>query len=141
MWVVINKGFVSIVANGNDPSGATLLVRARRKRDLLGFFQCTAEKLGEYLKHDVSRDYHYRVVAKRDFVGKMVARHAANIDYTNFKDSIKDDADLHQMATETWVVGFRNLDERAIEFYNALAKPVKKEAKNKATSGKKKTVA
>ena len=109
MWICLNNSFVSIVQHPllND----VLIVRGRRHEDVMNFvngFFCRG-----YEQTD-TRDYRYRVLIDRNELPKILATHAEKIDYTNFKNSVEDD-NLHDMYSEVWASGVRNLDPEWVE--------------------------
>ena len=72
MWINFSDGFVSVVANRDDPNG--LLVRARRREILETLFP------NREIISTSNSDYKYRVFATRDEVSKLIAERVANID-------------------------------------------------------------
>lgn len=94
MWICFNDGFVSVVADKSNP--ASLLVRARRKQDLVN----VCGKDMEVLK-DAGTDYRWRAFVDRKAFSALVAARIGKIDYTNFKNSVKDH-DLHEMYMDFW---------------------------------------
>lgn len=103
MWICFNDGFVSVVADRNNP--ARLLVRARRKQDLLN----VCGKDVEVLK-DAGTDYRWRTFVDRKAFSALVAARIDNIGYTNFKNSVKDH-DLHDMYMDFWSRHYRYQDQ------------------------------
>ena len=94
MWIMLSDAFISIVAKDCGPD--ELLVRARRAGDIRKVFG-KAVKVTRYTKSD----YLYRaVVPKHDVMGAL-ARAVEQIDYPNFKDSVKDDK-LHGAYLRVW---------------------------------------
>ena len=105
MWVVTNKGFMSIVAKDENgrPSGsgpeAIVSVRFRRKRDATALFP------GYAVTTTPKGDYGFRVFATRTEVARVLVHEALGIDYANFKSSIPDhDEALHDACMEAWAV-------------------------------------
>ena len=80
---------------------ARLLVRARRKQDLLS----VCGKDVEVLK-DAGTDYRWRTFVDRKAFSALVAARIDKIDYTNFKNSVKDH-DLHVMYMDFWSRHYR----------------------------------
>src|ERR1017187_2450237 len=99
MWNCFNDGFVSVVADKNNPD--RLLVRARRKQDLLS----VCGKDVEVLK-DAGTDYRWRAFVDRNAFSALVAARFDKIDYTNFKNSVRDH-DLHEMYMDFWSRHYR----------------------------------
>ena len=94
MWLCCNDGFLSVVADKNDPT--RLLVRARRKQDLLNVCGKDVEVL-----EGAGSDYRWRRFVDRKTFAQLVAARVEKIDYTNFKDSVKLD-DLHDLYMRFW---------------------------------------
>lgn len=94
MWIMLSDAFISIVAKDCGPN--ELLVRARRAGDIRKVF-------GKFIK--VTRytrsDYLYRAVMPKHDVMEALARAVENIDYPNFKDSVRDDK-LHEAYLRVW---------------------------------------
>ena len=93
MWICFNDGFLSAVADKNDP--ARLMVRARRKKDLLNVFGDV-----EIIETAVA-DYRWRTFIERKAFAALVAARVENIKYTNFKNSVAD-PDLHDLYMDLW---------------------------------------
>ena len=80
MWVLTDKGFISVVQRYDDP--ATLLVRARVKEDILGLFP-EAEVL------DVPGcDYEFRSDIRRREVAEVLAEKVMMLDYSSHAKDI-----------------------------------------------------
>ncbi|WP_175787490.1 hypothetical protein [Burkholderia anthina] len=96
MWICFNDAFLSIVS---DPASAdTLLVRARRHGDIEAVFG------GDVMVVTLpGRDYQFRASISRAAVGDVVAASLRDIDYGNFKNSVKD-ANLHDAYATVWGV-------------------------------------
>lgn len=95
MWIFLNNAFLSIVA---DKDGSELLVRARRRADLVRTFPGCKVKLTP-----PPADYRYRTVVTRERVGRVLAAEAASITYTNFKDSVpKSEHERHHAYLRVW---------------------------------------
>jgi hypothetical protein len=95
MWICTNTGFVSVVADRNDP--ARLLVRARRKIDLQNV-------VGDAdILETPERDYRYRTFIDREKFKQIVVAGIDAITYGNFKNSVPDECgDLHEMYAKFW---------------------------------------
>ena len=91
MWICLNTGFLSVIAD-KDPR--KLIVLARRKRDLLNTFGQDANVV-----ETIDRHYRWRVFVDRESFKAVVAGQIDAISYANFKMSVKD-KDLHEMYTE-----------------------------------------
>ena len=94
MWFCMNDGFMSVVADKNDP--ARLMVRARRKSDLLNIFGPDAE-----IVETPDADYRWRVFVGRAEFKALIDARIDGIQYTNFKNSVKDH-DLHELYSDFW---------------------------------------
>ena len=94
MWICTNNAFLSIVNSDRDPT--VLMVRARRHGDLEVVFGPGVE-----VTTIPGRDYQFRAFIRRDIVGKVIAKALVDIDYGNFKDSVKD-RQLHDAYLEIW---------------------------------------
>lgn len=93
MWICMNDGFVSIVTDPENPSN--LLVRARSLKHLKAFAP------GYKITRTPNRDYRFRVGLPQHTVSNLVADRVANIDYGNFKDSVRE-RKLHDMYEMWW---------------------------------------
>ena len=82
MWIGMNTGWLSIVKNRNDER--TLLVRARDLDHILAAFpDC------DHFKDDTA-DYPYRAYITREEVSQRIAEGLMEIEYDNFKASVRD---------------------------------------------------
>ncbi len=79
MWVFTTKGFISAVADPDDPG--VLVVRSRWKRDLQALFPVR--------RVDVTpeRDYPFRVRCARSELAAVIGAEVGAVDYGNFKDA------------------------------------------------------
>lgn len=96
MWICQNQSFLSIVNSDQDP--AVLMVRARRKGDIEAVFGPDTA-----VTTLPGRDYQFRAFIRRDIVGTVIAQALMEIDYGNFKNSVKDHH-LHDAYAEIWGV-------------------------------------
>ena len=92
MWVFTNEGILSIVTDRNDST--RLLVRARKKGLIQKHFSVEEEQ-------NLSADYEFRVFLEKEVVAETVSRLLLEIDYDNFKGSIKDDK-YHDKCLQVW---------------------------------------
>ena len=92
-WFCFNDGFVSVVQSDTDPD--ILIVRARRIEILQTLFDEDRIKEYEYT------DYRFRVFCLREEWQDIVSERIENIDYSNFKNSVKDN-DLKNMYNQFW---------------------------------------
>lgn len=100
MWICLNDGFISAVENTRDLTGNQLVIRARKREHLENIFP----------KSDVvetlDTDYRFRVFMTKEDFSKVLASRALNINYDNFKNSVKDEK-LHDMYEGFWWIGLR----------------------------------
>jgi hypothetical protein len=103
MWLCFQDGFLSVVADKSDP--ARLMVRARRKKDLLNIF-------GDHIEiiENAGSDYRWRTFADRKTLAALVAARIEGIDYSNFKNSVEEQ-DLHDLYLDFWTL-HRRYQER-----------------------------
>lgn len=102
MWVCLNNSFLSIVANRHDPD--LLLVRAR----IAGHIEAVFPGAKPYRKE--GSDYEFRADILRTEVKAALARRVEDIDYDNFKGSVKDD-ELHDAYMGFWSIMFKLQDK------------------------------
>jgi hypothetical protein len=94
MWLCFHDGFLSAVGDKNDP--ARVMVRARRKKDLLNVFGEHAEII-----KNAGTDYRWRGFVDRRVFSALVAARMENINYSNFKNSVGDH-ELHDLYMDFW---------------------------------------
>jgi len=94
MWIFLSDSFLSVVDKG-DPSGQTLLVRARRRGDIERAFP-DAEVV-----ENAGTDYRYRARIDREQVALAMAEQVRGVKYQNFKSTVTDN-DRHQAYMEIW---------------------------------------
>jgi hypothetical protein len=99
MWIFLNNAFLSIVDKG-DPSGNTLLVRARRRADLQRAFPDADIVAG------AGTDYRYRARVGRSAVADRLAQLVREIDYGNFKSGVQE-PDRHDTYMDVWDAMYR----------------------------------
>jgi len=95
MWIMTNTGFLSIVAHRDRPND--LLVRARRKGEIRSAFP------DAQIRRTPDGDYLFRAVVSRREVAREIGEKIQNIDYDNFKDSVRDEK-LHDACFGAWSV-------------------------------------
>ena len=93
MWIFMSDSFLSIVAHRTKPQ--ILLVRARVKGDIERVFPSAK------VQRTPNADYLYRAEVNAGKVGARIAESIVDIDYDNFKNSIRD-ADRHDACMEVW---------------------------------------
>lgn len=110
MWVVKNNSFVSIVQDRNDAS--MVFIRGRRESDVRNFIGSFASFVD--VVETPENDYQFRVHVSKVVLADMMLAATYEVDYPNFKDSIKNDHALSCFSHEVWLSGYRNLDQREI---------------------------
>lgn len=91
MWVFTNFGFYSVVQHNKKPNN--FLIRARSKDDLIRLILSYGEILNLSAKDIIvndSADYRYRVEVDKSAWSNVISKISEDIDYYNFKDSVKD---------------------------------------------------
>ena len=123
MWIYFKGGhMVSIVAATErhskkekvrlDARGEKLLqVRGRREEDVKLFARACGSPRANVIETPKA-DYRFRVVLPADRVSVGMARMALEVDYPNFKDTIKE-ADRKDVASSVWATTLK-LDPRNI---------------------------
>ena len=96
MWLFLNDGFLSVVADKYNPS--RLMVRARRKQDLLNIFGAGIE-----VTETTHSDYRWRTFVERDTMKQLMTQRLDAVDYTNFKNSVRD-SELHDLYLDFWQI-------------------------------------
>lgn len=102
MWIMLNKSFLSVVADRDDKDN--LLVRAR----LAGHIESVFPEAKIFSR--VGSDYLYRAILPRSEVAAVIANNIENINYDNFKNSVKNKV-LHDAFIDIWGIMYR-LQER-----------------------------
>jgi hypothetical protein len=102
MWICLNDSFLSIVDKG-DPSGDTLLVRARREGDIGRVFPEAVVSINS------GSDYAYRARLPRERVVARIAEAVRSIDYGNFKATVAERR-RHDVYMDIWSVLARDQD-------------------------------
>lgn len=104
MWVATNFGFFSVVrrpegtvAKGDERA---LQVRARVKRHLVNLRAWLGDGRREIVEL-TGTDYEYRLYVTYDEWATITARLTYDIDYVNFKDTVRDEK-LHQLYLRIW---------------------------------------
>lgn len=103
MWICFNDAFVSVVKDNERPGN--MLVRARAKAHLSKLFPRMK------IKKSPNADYRWRVSVPAAQIAKLVAKRVTDIDYDNFKDSVREDK-LHNMYALWWSDHRKFQDER-----------------------------
>lgn len=95
MWIFTNKAFLSVVDKAPDPT--KLVVRARVEGHIEAVFP------NAKVIRDASGDYLFRAFIDRQEVAEAMFRAVMDIDYNNYKNSIKDDR-YHDACSSVWGV-------------------------------------
>ena len=93
MWISTNVAFLSVVHKGCAPD--ELLVRARVAGHIEAVFP--QAKVTE----SFGTDYRYRAVLKRDEVAAAMVSAVMGLEYSNFKDSVRNNR-LHDAYSCVW---------------------------------------
>lgn len=99
MWIAMNDSFVSLVRDTKDHD--RLVVRSRTREDIEAFItklQCDAEII-----ETEDSDYRFRIFVYKIDVAEAMCDMVCDIDYPNFKDSVKDHW-RKQAYTQIWYV-------------------------------------
>ena len=99
MWLFTSQGFISVVADKDNPETGNLLVRARDRNHLSDLFP-NAEIFCK-----TPSDYKWRAWVLRDEVSSLLQSQIDNLNYTNFKNSIPDNK-YHDACLDVWNVMF-----------------------------------
>lgn len=97
MWFCFNDAFVSAVQSDKPD---VLMIRARRRSHLRSLFP------GKPILTTENTDYKYRVFCTKVEWAEIVKERILDIDYTNFKNSVEDDA-LHHLYEKFWFQHYR----------------------------------
>lgn len=95
MWIMLNNAFISVVDKAPNPD--QLVVRARVEGHIEAVFP-KAEVI-----HDASGDYLFRAFIDRVDVADAMFKAVMDINYPNFKNSIKDNR-YHDACSRVWGV-------------------------------------
>jgi hypothetical protein len=93
MWIMFSDCFLSVVFKDCEPG--ELLVRARRKGDIERVFPDAK------VRRDTKADYLYSAAIPRMDIALAIGQRIGDISYSNFKDSVTDDA-LHRAYMQVW---------------------------------------
>lgn len=93
MWIITSNAFLSVV--DKCPDRSKLVVRSRRAGHIEAVFP-DADVI-----RDASGDYLFRAFIKREEVAAAMAKAVMDINYPNFKNSIKDHTH-HRAAHDIW---------------------------------------
>ncbi|TRZ89140.1 MAG: hypothetical protein D4R84_18280 [Rhodocyclaceae bacterium] len=99
MWIFLPDSFVSVVADRNDDS--RLLVRGRQPGDVEAFLAPVTLPTECSVSETPGADYRFRAFVPREVVARAVVAHAASIDYSNFKNTVREAA-RHSAYMRVW---------------------------------------
>ncbi|MDD4931635.1 MAG: hypothetical protein PHG66_05850 [Candidatus Colwellbacteria bacterium] len=128
MWVFTKEGFFSAVQHRNDPT--KVVVRTRFADDLYKVFP----GLSNQIKYTPEADYPYRITLPKSTWALYLDTRAYDIDYTNFKASLTDDA-RHDCYLKIW----RVLRDEQLRIERENRKPAPKTKKYPIVKRKPKT--
>src|SRR4051812_34371116 len=105
MWLITNFGFFSVVQKPGQHATVQLTVRARAKADLEALRERYLPALGP-VEAGKGTDYKYRAVAPAAQVAAAFCMAIADIDYSNFKNSVAElqGAQRHDVYAKLWAV-------------------------------------
>lgn len=111
MWLFTKHGFYSVVRARKAPgaiklSKDTLMIRARRKGHLKALRRRFNALKRAKIHKDTHTDYRYRIFVAQGVWTKIATKLAAEIDYGNFKDTLKDSPRYAMAASQVWHVMF-----------------------------------
>lgn len=102
MWIFLDRSFLSIVDKG-DPSGQTLVVRARHRGDIEAVFPDAQVIEG------AGTDYRYRARIDRERVALAIADQVRAVAYPNLKAAVRDNK-RHDAYMSVWQAMLRLQD-------------------------------
>jgi hypothetical protein len=92
MWICLNDGFLSVVDAPYAGDGM-LAVRGRVRAHVEAAFP------GAEILETPDRDYPFRTLQTREAVAATIAERVRTIEYTNFKDSVREPPLKHAYST------------------------------------------
>lgn len=98
MWICLNNAFISAVQDENDVNG--LKIRARNRAHLKALFP------ENKIFASADTDYRFRVFVPKHKFAALIAMKITEIDYLNFKDSVRDHK-LHDLYASFWSLHWR----------------------------------
>ena len=125
--VFTNHGFYSIVKI-LDTNPEKFWIKSRRKEHLNTYFS------EERIIESNGSDYQYRVEISKEELSEIFSYLPQEIDYTNFKDSIKDKP-LHHAAKLVWLGVYGALDEREGTMATNKEKRTRSPSENRESDG------
>ncbi len=100
MWIISDKGFVSLVQHDTDPE--LIRARARRKAHLLDTFDLTEDEIIDYGPNPP--DYRWHANVPREDVAEAISDSIMNMSYTSHvKESVSgNDRQMYRAMMSTW---------------------------------------
>ncbi len=95
MWIFGTKFFLSIVKHRDEE---TLIVRSRLLGDLESVFP------DRDIERTPAYDYAYRAFLSKEDVKEALCKYIDNLEYDNFKDSIKEDQTRKGIMFRVWLL-------------------------------------
>lgn len=95
MWIMTPTSFLSVVHKDCAPD--ELLVRSRMKGHIEAVFP------GANVTESTNTDYRYRAVLPRAVVAKALADQAMNLQYNNYKNTVKNSR-FHDALASVWSI-------------------------------------
>jgi hypothetical protein len=99
MWVFTSNSYISAVQHRDHPS--RVMVRARFRGDLEAFFGPSGLK--PEVVETPKADYRFRTTVHKDEFADALLEQAEEIDYPNFKDSVRNN-NRHNVYMDVWRV-------------------------------------
>jgi hypothetical protein len=100
MWICLNNAFISAVQDEGDAN--VLKIRARNRKHLEVLFP----KDKKHILESKDADYRFRVFIPKAEFAALLAKKAMEINYPNFKDSVRDNK-LHDLYANFWALHWR----------------------------------
>lgn len=124
MWMFTRYGFMSVVQDKRDPTLLQVRFRAEEHADaFLESCRPINPKWGHVIATPLA-DYPFRIVMPRNRFSTWMGAHAIDgIDYTNFKDAMKELGHGRMMLSllhDVWATVRHTIDERANRPHPAL---------------------
>ena len=98
MWIFTSTGMLSVVAHRELEE--SVLVRARNPFHIGEMFPDVA------VEETPNADYPSRAIIDRETFAKVMLDYSLNIDYDNFKNSIKEN-NFHDQCVQVWAIMMR----------------------------------
>lgn len=98
MWIIARSGFLSIVQHRDSPD--LMMVRARRREDLVDSFEGLVDEIAE----DPKADYRWRLTVPRAAVAEFLLDAIADVDYDSHVKEVTagDDNERYSAYLDVW---------------------------------------